>query len=125
MVKTCKRKKATSEPVEAPSIPSGFSRPEFLRLPKTGTLCPHTGMARSALNGLVLPTPQNKFKPPVKSFVLRQRGAKTGIRLVHYDSLRDYILAHAETGGKSDDENGGGEFSKQPHCPRQPKGGWK
>jgi hypothetical protein len=38
-------------------------------------------MARSALNGLVLPTPANKFKPQVKSFVLRQRGANTGTLL--------------------------------------------
>ena len=33
----------------------------------------------------------------MKSFVLRRRGAKTGVRLVDYESLRDFIRAHAET----------------------------
>jgi len=48
------------------------------------------------LNELILPTPRNDFKPPVRSFCLRQRGARTGIRLIDYLSLRTYILAHEE-----------------------------
>ncbi len=70
--------------------------PEFLRLPKSSELCPYTGMARSALNELILPTPRNDFKPPVRSFVIRQRGAKTGIRLIDYKSLRGFILQHED-----------------------------
>jgi hypothetical protein len=54
-------------------------------------------MSRSALNELILATERNDFKPPVRSFCLRQRGAKTGIRLVDYASLRDYIRAHEAT----------------------------
>ena len=42
---------------------------------------------------LILPCPQNCNKPPVRSFVLRQRGAKTGIRLIDWQSLRAYIRA--------------------------------
>jgi len=72
------------------------ARPEFLRLPKPGFLCPYTGLSRSAINELILPTERNGFKPPVRSFCLRQRGAKTGIRLVDYDSMANYIRAHAE-----------------------------
>lgn len=53
-------------------------------------------MARSALNELILPTARNKNKPPVHSFCLRQHGAKTGIRLIDYASLVDYIRKHPE-----------------------------
>jgi hypothetical protein len=71
--------------------------PEFLRLPPPGQKCEWTGMSRSALNALILPCPANQNRPSVRSFVLRQRGAKTGIRLVDYSSLRAHILAHIET----------------------------
>ena len=54
-------------------------------------------MTRSALNELILPTPRNDCNPPVRSFCLRQRGAKTGIRLIDFKSLVDYIRAHEET----------------------------
>lgn len=90
---------ATTEPVQVP--PPNVAQthpPEFLRLPPPGQHCAWTGMSRSALNALILPCPANQNRPPVRSFVLRQRGAKTGIRLVDYSSLRSHILAHAETG---------------------------
>jgi hypothetical protein len=70
--------------------------PEFLRLPPPGQLCTWTGLSRSAINELILATPRNGFKPPVKSFCLRQKGAQTGIRLVSYESLRSHILANEE-----------------------------
>jgi hypothetical protein len=90
----------TVAPVEIPAHNiAGQIAPKFLRLPKPGMLCPLTGMGRSALNELILPTPRNDHKPPVRSFCLRQRGAKTGIRLVDFRSLVDYIRAHADTGG--------------------------
>ena len=63
-------------------------------------------MTRSALNALILPTADNGFHPPVRSFVLRRRGARTGIRLIDYDSLVSYIRAHAETGGVDQAEEG-------------------
>ena len=79
-----------------PRVVTAPIEPEFLRLPKPGQLCPYTGMARSALNELILPTERNGFKPPVRSFCLRQKGARTGIRLIDYASLRTYILAHED-----------------------------
>ena len=88
--------KLTSAPIEVPPISGGPVTPEFLRLPKPGLLCPYTGMGRSALNELILPTPRNGNRPPVRSFCLRQRGAKTGIRLIDYADLRDYIRARVE-----------------------------
>jgi hypothetical protein len=84
-------------PVEIP--PPNVARmhpPEFLRLPRPGTLCPHTGLSRSYINFLILPCLTNQNRPPVRSFVLRKKGAATGVRLVSYESLRNFILAHAE-----------------------------
>ena len=69
---------------------------EFLRLPPVGQRCPVTGLSRAALNAWILPTEANGGKPPVKSFVIRQPGAKTGIRLISYPHLREWIMAHAD-----------------------------
>lgn len=84
----------TKHPISANDGP----RPEFLRLPPPGQRCPHCGMSRSALNALILPTSANGCKPPVRSFVLRQRGARTGIRLIDYENLRAFIRSNPETG---------------------------
>ena len=89
----------TTKPIEVP--PPNVTQmhpPEFLRLPAPGQKCAWTGLSRSAINELILATPRNGFKPPVKSFCLRQKGAKTGIRIVSYSSLRSHILSHVETG---------------------------
>ena len=75
------------------------AEPEFLRLPPPGVRCPFTGLSRSALNELILPTELNGFKPPVRSFCIRRRGARTGIRLIDYASLKAYIHANAESVG--------------------------
>jgi len=66
-------------------------KPEWIRLPKTGVLCPHSGLSRSKLNELVLPCVANGFKPPVKSICLRKRGAARGCRLISLDSLMNYL----------------------------------
>jgi hypothetical protein len=91
-----KRGNMVTGDIEVPPQVVATITPEFLRLPKPGLLCPFTGLTRSAINELILPTQRNKFNPPVRSFCLRQRGAKTGIRLVDYASLRSYILARPE-----------------------------
>jgi hypothetical protein len=92
--------RTTIAPVEIPSRTASINpaQIEFLRLPPVGQRCPVTGMSRAALNALILTTEANGGKPAVKSFCLRQRGAKTGIRLIDYQDLRRHILAHAETG---------------------------
>lgn len=79
----------TTESVAAAS-PSP-ARPEFLRLPQPGKRCPYTGLSRSTLNELTIPGPANDNRPPVKSVVLRKRGAMRGIRLISYDSLMTYL----------------------------------
>ena len=97
---TAKIETSTNAPVEIPprSHTINPAQIEFLRLPPVGQRCPITGMSRAALNGLILPSAANDHKPPVKSFCIRQRGARTGIRIISYESLRNFILAHAETG---------------------------
>lgn len=84
-----------------PSLPSNSvliaadaaatTRPEFIRLPAPGKRCPYTGLSRSTLNELTIPSTANDNRPPVKSVVLRKRGALRGIRLINYDSLMTYL----------------------------------
>jgi hypothetical protein len=89
----------TTDTIQIPPRLQVPAEPEFLRLPPPGVRCPFTGLSRSALNELILPTKQNGFTPPVRSFCLRKRGAKTGIRLVDYASLKAHILSNVETIG--------------------------
>lgn len=70
--------------------------PEFMRLPKTRERDPIFGMARSTLNELIIPCPENDYRPPVRSVVLRKRGARTGVRLIDIESLRSYLNRNVE-----------------------------
>lgn len=72
-------------------------KPEWIRLPAPGHRCPYTGLSRSTLNELTIPGPANGNKPPVKSVVLRKRGAVRGIRLINYDSLMQYLAGLGPT----------------------------
>ena len=78
--------------IHHPPVASGTAvPPEFIRLPKTGTICPHTGLTRSVMNELILPCPVNNRKPPVRSILLRKPGNVGGVRLVVYQSLVTYL----------------------------------
>jgi hypothetical protein len=55
-------------------------------------------MSRSGLNALILPSPANNGKPPVKSVCLRKPGAAKGTRLIHLASLLAYLEKYAEGG---------------------------
>jgi hypothetical protein len=66
-------------------------KPEWLRLPAPGERCRYSGLSRSTLNELTIAGPGNECRPPVKSVVLRKRGAMRGIRLISYDSLMSYL----------------------------------
>lgn len=61
-------------------------RPVYIRLPKSGTLCPYSSLSRSVLNSLILGP-----NAPVKSVSLRKRHALKGTRLIHLQSLLDYL----------------------------------
>lgn len=60
--------------------------PRYLRLPRNGSRCPHTGLSRSALNSLIL-----GHRPPVKSVSLRSRYSTRGARLICGESLDAYL----------------------------------
>lgn len=66
-------------------------KPEWIRLPKPGERCIYTGLSRSTLNELVIPAEVNDYLPPVRSAVIKKRGAMRGIRLISFDSLMGYI----------------------------------
>jgi hypothetical protein len=92
---------ATADSIQIPPRIQTPAEPEFIRLPPPGVRCPFTGLSRSALNELILPTEANGSSPPVRSFCIRKRGAKTGIRLIAYASLKAFIHANAELGNTS------------------------
>lgn len=73
-----------------PAEVSGI-KPEFLRLPRSGKLCPITGLSRSKFNELVLPCKFNNFRPPVESIVLRSPGRSRGVRLISYASAISFL----------------------------------
>jgi hypothetical protein len=75
-------------------------RPEYIRLPKPYERCRLTGLSRATLAELSVPSEVNDFKPPVKSLLVRKRGATRGIRLINLDSLLDH-LRKLETEGSS------------------------
>jgi len=69
------------------------SRPEWVRIPKPRTTCPYSGLSRAHVHRLVK-------EGEVESMSLRKRGARTGVRLVSYDSLMAYIRSTGEPGPK-------------------------
>lgn len=90
------------------------ARPEFIRLPKPRTLCPWTGLSRSKLNELILPSPLNGHRPPVRSVSLRNRGQIRAVRLINFDSLMAYLRSledASEVGGTPD------ATAEAPHFP--------
>jgi len=92
---------AVLEIAKSVTIPtSATTRPEFIRLPKPFTVCPYSSLARSKMNELILPSEINGHCPPVKSVCLRQPGALKGVRLVHLQSLMDYLHAQMESPAK-------------------------
>ena len=84
----------TTDPIS--TVTQTPMEPEYMRLPKPGTRDPLFGLPRTVLNELILPCQDNKGRPPVRSVVLRKRGARTGIRLIDLDSLRAYLDKHVE-----------------------------
>ena len=62
-------------------------------LPRTGLGCTTSGLSRSSLNALILPTRVNGHTPPVRTVCLKRAGCIRGIRLIHRQSLLDYLDA--------------------------------
>jgi site-specific DNA recombinase len=67
------------------------TEPFSIPLPKPGHRCPRTGMTRSRLNELILPTERNNYRPPVESVSLCPRDGGKGTRLIIWQSLKAYL----------------------------------
>lgn len=75
----------TTAPVQIPSqTPTAATRPEWIRLPKPGTLCPWCGLSRSKLWEVLQ-------SGKVRNICLRKEGAARGARLIHLASLLNYL----------------------------------
>jgi hypothetical protein len=85
--RTRERERAASETISRrPQI-----RPFYIRLPAPGARCPYTGLSRSGLADLCVPSKNNNFRAPVKSFRAPRKGDKRAIRLIVFESLMDYL----------------------------------
>ena len=80
--------------------PATLTPPITFRLPRVGTTDPFFGCARTFWNARVLPNAGNNFKPPIRSVVVAQPGAKRGVRLIVFASARSYVeeLAASQAG---------------------------
>jgi hypothetical protein len=67
----------------------------WIRLPAPGARCPWTGMSRTGLNSIILPSPINNFRPPVISTSLRHPGQRKATRLINLGSLLKFISDQA------------------------------
>lgn len=74
----------TTAPLVAQATQTTAVRPEWIRLPKPGTLCPWKGLSRSKMWELIA-------AGHVRSICLRKNGAKRGARLVCLESLLSYL----------------------------------
>jgi len=78
-------------------LPRDPNEAVYVRLPKQCRRCEQTGLSRSKLNELILPSPRNSFDPPVKSLSLKLPGRARGTRLIVWSSLKQF-LADQENG---------------------------
>jgi hypothetical protein len=78
----------TRQPYTPPELET---LPIFIRIPSSGTRCPHCGLSRSSLDLLTRPQAENGYKPPVKSRLFRQTGTVSKVRLIDYQSLKAYL----------------------------------
>jgi hypothetical protein len=63
----------------------------YTRIPPSGTVDPISGLNRSALDKLIRPQEANDFNPPVRTKILRARGARRGTVLIEVQSLIAYL----------------------------------
>lgn len=108
----------TSSPVQIPShTPTTAARPEWIRLPKPGTLCPWTGLSRSK-------TWETLQTGRVRNVCLRKEGAARGARLIHLASLLTYLDSLTNEADKiGADEEEAETLSSASSKPVKPKGG--
>jgi len=81
------------------------ARPEWIRLPRSGTPCGWTGLSRSTLWGILQ-------SGKVRTVVIRRPGNLRGARLIHLESLLAYLesltVEAVPTGAEDEIETGKG-----------------
>ena len=77
------------DPTNAPVA----GEPLYIRLPKPGTRCDHTGLSRSKLYELITPTKENSWRAPVESISDKKPGQTRGTRLIVFASLKSHLNA--------------------------------
>jgi len=75
--------------VAAASATTNLPEPEFLRLPRHGERCPRTGLSRAFMYELVRTR-------KVKGQIFRKPGTGRGVVLIHWPSLKAYLLQAME-----------------------------
>jgi hypothetical protein len=70
--------------------------PQWARLPLPGHRCTYTDLTRTALENLCCPRRANNYRPPVRAYCNRARGAVRGVWYVHLPSLLAYIDDQAD-----------------------------
>ena len=69
-------------------------KPSWIRLPPRGGACPHTGLRRSLMEGLIMPSVLNDFRPPVVSRLVKTHPQnRHGVRLISLESLEAHIAS--------------------------------
>src|SRR5437762_42594 len=87
--------RATDEGLDSQPAVENRILPVYIRLPKSGTLCPWTGLSRSHLNQIILPSAANDWQPQVRSFSIRTKpGAWRGVRMIVFASLLEFLEQH-------------------------------
>jgi len=84
---------SSGQPLRAPkyTVP-----PETFRLPPTRERDPYFGLGRSYWNSKILPNRGNNFKPEIKSYVIRKKGSRSGVRLIDFESAKAFIFSHVQ-----------------------------
>ena len=109
----------TATPVQIPTVtPTATARPEWIRLPKPGTLCPWCGLSRSKL-WEVLQTGK------VRNVCLRKEGALRGARLISLSALLAHLDSLTDESGKigADEDAADGVASASSKVQPEVKGG--
>lgn len=65
----------------------------FIRLPRRGERCPYSGLSRSALANLVVPSRANGLRPPVTANLMKKPGNRRGVWLIPRERLMAYLNA--------------------------------
>lgn len=74
--------------------------PTYIRLPRPGTRCPHTGLSRTTLAELTRPCERNGYRAPVPAKEIRAKHSRRGIVLIPLADLLAYLAELPSFSGK-------------------------